>query len=109
MKFFMRDESLEAVATGVQFIGIVAPLYFVIGTKLMTDGILRGAGAMKQFMAATFMDLFLRVILAFILSGQFGSVGIWFSWPVGWILGTALSLYFYVSGSWKKGLFRTEK
>lgn len=109
MKFFMKEESFEAVATGVKFISIVAPLYFVVGTKLMTDGILRGAGAMKQFMAATFMDLILRVILAFILSGQFGSVGIWYSWPVGWILGTALSLYFYVSGSWKKGLFQVKQ
>ncbi|MCM1468698.1 MAG: MATE family efflux transporter [Alistipes sp.] len=107
MRFFMKEESAEAVATGVKFIRIVAPFYFVVGTKLMTDGILRGSGAMKQFMAATFMDLILRVILAYILSGQMGSVGIWYSWPVGWILGTALSLYFYLGGSWKKGLFRT--
>lgn len=106
MKFFMKEESLEAVATGVKFISIVAPFYFVVGTKLMTDGILRGSGAMKQFMIATFMDLILRVILAYILSGQMGSVGIWYSWPVGWVLGTALSLYFYLGGSWKKGLFR---
>lgn len=109
MKFFMKEESAEAVATGVKFIRIVAPFYFVVGTKLMTDGILRGSGAMKQFMAATFMDLILRVILAYILSGQMGSVGIWYSWPVGWLLGTALSLYFYLGGSWKKGLFRNGK
>ncbi len=109
MRFFMKEESLEAVSTGVQFIRIVAPFYFVVGTKLMTDGILRGAGAMKQFMMATFLDLILRVILAFILSAQMGSVGIWSSWPVGWILGTALSLYFYLSGSWKKEIFNAGK
>ena len=109
MKFFMKEESLEAVFTGVKFISIVAPFYFVVGTKLMTDGILRGSGAMKQFMIATFMDLILRVILAYILSGQMGSVGIWYSWPVGWVLGTALSLYFYLGGSWKKGLFRADR
>lgn len=109
MKFFMKEESLEAVSTGVQFIRIVAPFYFVVGTKLITDGILRGAGAMKQFMMATFLDLILRVILAFILSSQMGSVGIWSSWPVGWTLGTALSLYFYLGGSWKKEIFNAGK
>lgn len=105
IRFFMKEESLEAVSTGVQFIHIVAPFYFVVGTKLMTDGILRGAGAMKRFMMATFLDLILRVVFAFILSGQMGTAGIWSSWPVGWILGTVLSLYFYISGGWKKEIF----
>lgn len=109
LKFFMKEESIEAVSTGVQFIRIVAPFYFVVGTKLITDGILRGAGAMKQFMAATFLDLILRVGLAFVLSGRMGAVGIWSSWPVGWTLGTALSLYFYLGGSWKKELFNAGK
>lgn len=101
---FMKEESTVALETGMQFITIVAPFYFVVGTKLITDGILRGASAMKQFMAATFLDLILRVGLAFILSGKMGVVGIWRSWPIGWTIGTLLSLYFYISGSWKKAL-----
>ena len=50
---------------GQEFIKIISPFYFVISVKLMADGVLRGAGAMKQFMIATFLDLALRVILAF--------------------------------------------
>lgn len=104
LSLFMKEESTVALETGMQFITIVAPFYFVVGTKLITDGILRGASAMKQFMVATFMDLILRVCLAFLLSGQMGSIGIWRSWPIGWTIGTLLSLYFYWSGSWKKVL-----
>ncbi|HAG65452.1 MAG TPA: MATE family efflux transporter, partial [Ruthenibacterium lactatiformans] len=45
------------------------------------DGVLRGAGCMGQFMTATFTDLILRVILAFLLAPRFGAAGIWMSWP----------------------------
>lgn len=56
--------------------------------KLVSDGVLRGTGAMKAFMVATFSDLILRVVLAFVLAGMMGPMGVWLSWPVGWIVGT---------------------
>jgi len=46
-------------------------------------------------MFATFADLVLRVILAFIFSHFFGAVGIWLSWPIGWGLAVVLSFAFY--------------
>ena len=64
--------------------------------KLVADGILRGSGRMLHFMAATFTDLILRVVLAFALSGWLGSpIGIWCAWPIGWSIAMALSLLFY--------------
>ncbi len=93
---FMDQSSAIALTTGRQFLWILSPFYFVISTKLVADGILRGISAMRQFMAATFTDLILRVILAFVLSGWTGSsLGIWCSWPVGWTIAMALSLFFY--------------
>ena len=75
---------------------ILSPFYFVVAAKLAADGVLRGAGLMKPFMIATFTDLILRVVLAMILSRtSLGSTGIWCAWPIGWILGAALSLFFY--------------
>ena len=85
----------------LEFLKIVSPFYFVISLKLMADGVLRGAGAMKSFMIATFSDLLLRVILAFILAGPFGTLGIWLSWPIGWMVAMVLSLSFYKKGVWK--------
>ncbi len=98
---FMKDITGTAVDTGVQFLRILSPFYFIISIKLAADGILRGAGLMGRFMASTFTDLILRVILAFVLSVPFGATGIWCAWPVGWILGTVLSLVFYRNGPWK--------
>lgn len=90
-----------ALSTGTMFLRIVSPFYFVVSVKLMADGVLRGAGAMKYFMITTFTDLILRVILAFLLSVPFASTGIWLSWPVGWSIATVLSVLFYKTGKWK--------
>lgn len=102
VNLFMAQDSGLALETGVEFLKIVSPFYFVVALKLMADGVLRGAGAMKQFMTATFTDLLLRVVLAFVLSKNMQTTGIWMSWPIGWIVATILSLYFYKKGSWKK-------
>ena len=93
---FMNDPSETAVSSGLMFLRIVSPFYFVISSKLIADGILRGASRMAQFMTATFTDLILRVVLAFILSGTgLGDTGIWCAWPIGWSIATVLSITFY--------------
>ena len=71
--------------------------------------VLRGAGCMGQFMTATFTDLILRVILAFLLAPRFGAAGIWMSWPLGWAVAAALSLGFYFTGGWRKRVGSIDK
>lgn len=93
---FLNETSATALFTGRQFLWILSPFYFVVSAKLAADGVLRGISAMKQFMAATFTDLILRVILSFVLSGILDSAtGIWLSWPIGWSIATVLSILFY--------------
>ena len=59
---------------------------------------------MSYFMFATFFDLIVRVILAyfFALKLNLGATGIWLSWPIGWILASAMSFGFYLKGVWLK-------
>lgn len=97
---FLDTPSDAALKTGIVFLRILSPFYFVVALKLVSDGVLRGAGMMKQFMTATFTDLILRVVLAKILSIPFESVGIWLSWPIGWVIGTAISVIFYFKSRW---------
>ena len=93
--FMEGDKSVLALTTGKQFLIIVEPFLCMIGFKVVCDGVLRGTGNMKYFMFATFADLVLRVILAFVFSPIFGAVGIWLSWPIGWGLAVVLSFAFY--------------
>ena len=102
IRLFMQEETGVAMSTGVEFLRIVAPFYFVVSMKLSTDGALRGSGAMSWFMIATFSDLILRVVLGYVLAVPFGTTGIWMSWPIGWAIGTVMSLVFFAKGVWKQ-------
>ncbi|MBD5490866.1 MAG: MATE family efflux transporter [Lachnospiraceae bacterium] len=94
MQFFLEDTGSGALQTGVNFLRIVSPFYFVAAVKLVADGVLRGAERMRQFMASTFTDLILRVLLAFLFSGLLQETGIWLSWPVGWSIAAVMSWIF---------------
>ncbi len=101
LTLFMDNPSLEALKTGREFLRIVAPFYVIVCIKMVSDGTLKGAGLMKYFMISTFTDLILRVVIAFLLSRTaLQSTGIWLSWPIGWIIGTILSVIFYRKGEW---------
>lgn len=102
LRIFLDDVSSLAMATGRSFLLIVAPFYLVVAIKNISDAVLRGAGDMKPFMADTFIDLLLRVGLSWLFSSYWGTVGIWLSWPVGWSVATVISIFFYLSGHWKK-------
>jgi len=93
---FLEDRGGVAMVTGMTFLRILSPFYFVVSAKLVADGILRGTGRMKQFMTATFTDLILRVVLAIGLSRTtLGATGIWCAWPIGWTIAAVMSVFFY--------------
>lgn len=98
---FIDEPTTLALQTGINYLRILSPFYFVISMKFVVDGILRGAGMMGKFMIATFTDLILRVGIAVLLSRTvLGVTGIWCAWPIGWIVAVILSIIFYKSGKW---------
>ena len=103
LDLFMNTESTKlAFDTGLAFLKIVSPFYFVICIKLICDGVLRGSESMNYFMASTFTDLILRVVLAFIFSSIWAETGIWMAWPLSWFIGTMMSALFYKKNVWVK-------
>lgn len=110
LKLFLDAPTQTALHTGIMYLRILSPFYFVVSAKLVADGILRGAGLMKNFMIATFTDLILRVVLAFVFSKTaLGATGIWCAWPIGWCVASVLSIRFYRHGPWKKAESENEK
>ncbi len=95
LSLFMKSgSSALAYDTGKMFLTIVSPFYAVVCVKLICDGVLRGSGNMHFFMAATFTDLILRVMLAFTFSHFWAQTGIWCAWPVSWFIATVMSAVF---------------
>ena len=107
---FIDEPTVLALQTGINFLRILSPFYFIISMKFVADGILRGAGMMGKFMAATFLDLILRVGLAILLSKtSLGETGIWCAWPIGWTVAVLLSLMFYKTGIWNMQEKKSDK
>lgn len=104
VNLFVNNPDGNAVAIGYRFLMIISPFYFAVSVKLSCDAVLKGAGTIVYFVITTFTDLILRVVLAFVFSGPLGMGldGIWWSWPIGWGISSALSVFFYASGMWKK-------
>lgn len=105
INLFLTEPSAEALQAGSAFIKSCSPFFIILSVKLLSDSVLRGAGAMRAFMIATFSDLFLRVILCYILTPFFGFKGLCIAWPFGWTIAAAMSLVFYLKGVWKDTAF----
>ena len=87
-------DNAEALRIGATFLRIVSPAFCIVAIKLCCDGILKGYGAMREFMTGTFADLLLRVVLSLALSRFFDETGIWLSWPIGWLIAGCMSIGF---------------
>lgn len=89
------------VSTGKLFMTIVVPFFVFIAIKIPCDGILKGSGDMLGFMTGTGVDLVLRVICAYLFGRYYGYEALFWAWPVGWIVGSLLSLAIFLFGKWK--------
>jgi len=96
--FFIEDSSnkKEVIAAGMHFIRVVTPFYLLVCVKSTFDGALRGIGAMTCFMLATMSDVVVRVLCGQPFSDLWGLNGVWAVWPVAWVVGTSLSVGFYI-------------
>lgn len=94
LNILINSPTDETINTGITFLRVVSPFYFIVATKLVVDGVLRGSAMMDKFIISTFTDLILRVVLAVVLSKILGPIGIWISWPIGWVIGMILSVIF---------------
>ncbi len=104
MQIFLNKTDIAIITEGIAFLKTVAPFYLFISIKLIIDGVLRGSGAINIFMLSTFSDLLIRVMLSYLLSPFFAQQGIWYSWPIGWLLATAISCIFYFTGRYKNNI-----
>ena len=100
IQLFLNGENVQALEVGTQFLRVVSPFYYMVALKLATDGVLRGAGRMGEFMTDTFIDLAMRVALSFALAAPLGLAGVWWSWPVSWTVAMAIAVFFYRRGRW---------
>ena len=101
VSLFLEDGSSAAFATGIQCTRFMGWFYGIIGLKMISDGVLRGAGDMTMFTVANLVNLGLRVVLAVTLAPRFGIQFVWVAVPVGWLINYLISFFEYRTGKWR--------
>jgi len=101
MHLFTDDAAV--IAIGADYLVIVSSFYIFFSTMFVIGGVMRGAGDTLIPMFITLFALWvIRIPAAWIMSRYFGVDGIWWSIPLAWFIGMALSYLYYLKGNWKK-------
>lgn len=98
--FLGEDASAAAYQTGVGYLQFIGWFFVFIGMKMITDGLLRGAGDMVLFTVANMVNLGIRVFASMLFAPHFGVAVVWIVVPIGWIANYLISFAEYRTGKW---------
>lgn len=101
LMFLGSDGTQIAIETGSRYLKFIGWFFALIGLKMATDGLLRGAGDMKMFTLANLVNLSLRVIIAVTLAPRFGIAMVWYAVPIGWLANFIISYMEYKTDKWR--------
>ncbi len=99
IKLFVQKKDLTEAALNyaVQFLTVVSCFLPAVCTKIVADGAVRGSGGNLGFTISTFTDLFLRVMLVYILTAAgWGFSGVYWAWAIGWSISMIIALLFWI-------------
>ncbi len=94
----------QVVDIGYHYLKVVSVFYVALAVMFCVNGLLRGAGSAVIPMYITLLSLWIvRIPLAYLLSRTLGLgvSGIWWSIPLGWLMGAMASTLYYRFGNWK--------
>ncbi len=95
----------EVVGMGVSFIQITAPTFGFMGAQLAMIGAFRGSGNTMQSMLLTIIGIWvIQFPFAWIVSRMesMNYLGIWWSFPVSYVLPAIITFIWFKTGAWKK-------
>ena len=101
LMFLGEEGTALALNTGMSYMRFIGFFFSFIGLKMITDGLLRGAGDMKMFTVANLVNLGIRVAVAVIMAPRFGIAFVWYAVPMGWLANYLISFARYKTGIWK--------
>ncbi len=88
LALFLDNEAASSIAyeTGLLYLTSLAFCYILMGVRSSFDGMLRGMGMLKIFLAGNLLNLAFRVAFSFVMAPVIGVSAVWLSMPVGWLI-----------------------
>lgn len=95
MKIFVKASEVEVIAKGMLYLRVEGAFYVGIGCLFLLYGFYRAVKRPGMSVVLTVISLGTRVVLAYLLAGTLGEVGIWMSIPIGWGLADLVGYGYY--------------
>jgi putative MATE family efflux protein len=111
VRFFVPNDA-EVIRQGAVFLRIMAFSFGFLGAQMSLSGVFRASGNMLIPLMFSIVSLWmLQFPIAYILSmhTSLHSVGIWWAFPVSYVLTALLAIIWFLKGDWKKKRLIEEK
>lgn len=92
MKLFISPSETEIIRLGVEYLRIEGSFYIGIGWLFLFYGYYRGMGKPGMSVILTVVSLGTRVFLSYALAHLYGTMIIWASIPIGWLLADLIGI-----------------
>jgi len=111
VRFFVPNDA-EVIRQGAVFLRIMAFSFGFLGLQMSLSGVFRASGNMMVPLLFSVVSLWvLQFPIAYILSlhTSLHSVGIWWAFPISYVLTALLAVVWFMKGDWKKKRLIEEK
>ena len=95
LTLFIDPGEREILAVGVHYLRVEGVFYVGIGLLFLLYAIYRGLERAGMSVVLTVISLGTRVVLAYLLAGPVGEIGIWIAIPIGWVLADLTGYGYY--------------
>ena len=95
MRIFVQAGETQVLAAGVLYLRVEGACYVGIGCLFLLYGFYRAIKRPGMSVVLTVISLGTRVVLAYLLAGPIGEIGIWIAIPIGWLLADLTGYGYY--------------
>ena len=97
------SETPAVIGAGAAYLRGVMPFYVLFAVFFTLNNAMRGAGESVFPMVNTVLSLILlRVPAVYLIANRFGPAYMYYGFGVGWAVGFAATVVYYLSGRWKR-------
>ena len=95
MRIFVQAGETQVLAAGVLYLRVEGACYVGIGCLFLLYGFYRAIKRPGMSVVLTVISLGTHVVLAYLLAGPVGEIGIWIAIPIGWVLADLTGYGYY--------------
>lgn len=98
---FLTDSAAIEIGMRINLITLWA--FILFGITFVLSGVVRATGAVIVPLLTTFLALWcIRIPIAYFLADKYGLDAVWWSFPIGFLIGIITSICYYIWGNWRQ-------